>query len=45
MIESAVAATGANGETIKWMNMVKAESAKKIPDHNRLRNMGKGVEL
>jgi len=44
MIESAVAATGANGETNKWMNMVKSESAKKIPDHNRLRSMGKDIE-
>jgi len=45
MIESAVAATGANGETNKWMNMVKAESAKKIPDHNHLRSMGKDIEF
>jgi len=45
MIESAVTATGANGETNKWMNMVKAESAKKIPDHNRLRSMGTQIEF
>ena len=40
-IQSAIANHGATSETTKWMNMVKAESAKKIPDHNRLRTMGK----
>lgn len=45
MIESVVAQTGANGETNKWMNMVKSEAAKVIPDHNRLRSMGKDIEF
>jgi len=43
-IQSAVANHGATSETIKWMNMVKAESAKMIPDHNRLRTIGKDIE-
>jgi len=43
-IESAVAAHGATGDTNKWMSMVKQESAKKIPDHNRLRTMGRDIE-
>ena len=40
-IEAVVAAHGSNGDTNKWMNMVKSQLAKKIPDHNRLRSMGK----
>jgi len=43
-IESAVAAGGATSETNKWNNMVNTELKKKIPDHNRLRSMGKDIE-
>ena len=40
-IQSAVAAHGATADTNKWMNMVNQESAKLIPDNNRLRTMGR----
>jgi len=43
-IQSAVAAHGATADTNKWMNMVNQESAKLIPDNNRLRTMGKDIE-
>ena len=44
-IESVVAAHGPNGDTNKWMNMVKSELNKKVPDHNRLRSMGKQLSI
>ena len=39
-IQSVVSAGGANGDTNNWMKMVNSELAKKVPDHNRLRNIG-----
>jgi len=43
-IQSVVSAGGANGDTNNWMKMVNSELAKKVPDHNRLRNIGKSIE-
>ena len=40
-IESVVAAHGATADTNEWMNMINQESAKLIPDNNRLRTMGR----
>jgi len=43
-IQSVVAAHGATADTNEWMNMIDQESAKLIPDNNRLRTMGKDIE-
>lgn len=43
-IESTVAAHGATSDTNKWMGIVKQETAKTIPDHNRLRTIGRDIE-
>ena len=40
LIEAVKVNEGVSSDTDKWMEMVKTEAVKMIPDHNRLRSMG-----
>jgi len=44
LIEAVKVNEGDSSDTDKWMEMVKTEAVKMIPDHNRLRSMGKEIE-